>query len=84
MKTERMRGIETILAALVSVLLVIMGAPVMAEEAEPELPSVEEVNRHLDQLYRAESSRARIKMTDPDRAAGHSGVGDGVLDPGRG
>ena len=63
MKRATKRGVETVVAALVSVMLLIMGAPVMAEEAEPELPSVEEVNRHLDQLYRAESSRARIKMT---------------------
>lgn len=43
-----------------------MGSMAVAQEGgadEPALPTVEEVNSHLDDLYRSQSSRARLVMT---------------------
>lgn len=59
---RKSRAMRMGLAAMVILALAMfLAAPAVAEE--PELPSVEEVNRHLDRLYRAESSQARMKMT---------------------
>ncbi len=45
--------------------MLLIAAPALAEEESgtPELPSVEEVNRHLDDLYRSTSSKAEVTMT---------------------
>ena len=56
-----MRGLKTIV--IVALGLLFLGPASLVAAEEPALPSVEEVNRHLDNLYRAESSRARIRMT---------------------
>ncbi len=67
MKTTKTtwRAAGVAVAILLTSLLV--GSVAVAEEPaaaeEPALPSVEEVNRHLDRLYRADSSQARIVMT---------------------
>lgn len=61
-----MRGLKTIVFVALSMLCLGPAVTATAEEAQAQeqaLPSVEEVNRHLDNLYRSESSRARIRMT---------------------
>ena len=51
--------------AICALALLFVAAPVAAEDNddEPDLPTVDEVNEHLDRLYRAESSQATITMT---------------------
>ena len=51
------------LSLLMAFLALFFSPSLFAQEPEPALPSVEEVNRHLDNLYRSESSKARIRMT---------------------
>ena len=48
--------------ATCAALVASMAMPVFADE-QPELPSVEEVERHLDDLYRSDSSKAEMTMT---------------------
>lgn len=49
-------------AAPAAITLVLFAPPVFADD-EAELPSVGEVNEHLDDLYRSESSHAEMTMT---------------------
>ncbi len=50
------------LAAVVLVALMGLATVAQADE-EPELPTVEEIEDHLDDLYRSESSQAEMTMT---------------------
>lgn len=54
------------LAVILSLVGLSIASPAMADEDagdEPELPSVDEVNEHLDDLYRSQSSHAEMTMT---------------------
>lgn len=53
------------MAIFVAAMFMLVAAPAVAEEGDgdPELPSVDEVNEHLDDLYRSESSKAEMTMT---------------------
>lgn len=55
-------------ALLIAAMVIGFSGLVAAEEkgepdGAPELPSVDEVNQHLDELYRSTSSRAKMTMT---------------------
>ena len=60
-----MNRIRRVLVMTLAVLCASTVAIAMAQEAQQQgdLPSVDEVNEHLDELYRADSSHAQMTMT---------------------